>query len=115
MDPRSSLSSLNGRVSYCCDDMRSEAERVCDQHADRFDCPDCLIHYSPKFREYGLIVHNGGSASHLVRFCPWCGARLPDSLRDRWFEEMERRGVDPGEDPVPDEFQSSAWWADGLA
>jgi hypothetical protein len=58
--------------------MRRNAERVCDQHPDRFDCPDCLIHYSPRTRMYGLIVHDGGSSFVVIRFCPWCGNRLPD-------------------------------------
>ena len=95
----------------CCEDMQREAGRVCDQHPDRFDCPDCLIHYSPKFREYGLILHNGGSSSMGIRFCPWCGAQLAVSLRDRWFEELAARGIDPGESEVPAAFLSSAWWA----
>ena len=65
---------------HCCDDMRREAERVCDRHPDRFDCPDCLVHFSPHRREYGLIVHDGGSSTVRISHCPWCGARLPDSL-----------------------------------
>ena len=98
-------------MQYCCGDMLREAERVCDKHPDRFDCPDCLLDYSPKFREYGLIVHDGGSACSIIKFCPWCGTQLPDSLRDRWFEEMERRGIDPWEGEIPQEFQSNDWWS----
>ncbi len=96
---------------HCCEDMRREAERGCDQHSDRFDCPDCLIHYEPRFQEYGMIIHDGGTASCRIRFCPWCGARLPDSLRNKWFEEMQRRGIDPAEGEVPEEFRSAAWWS----
>jgi hypothetical protein len=66
---------------HCCEDLRREAERTCDQHPDRFACPDCLIHYSPKFREYGLIVHDGGTSFIVIRYCPWCGTRLPESSR----------------------------------
>jgi hypothetical protein len=66
---------------HCCEDMRREVERRCERHPNRFDCPDCLIHYSPRVREYGLIVHDGGSSSRHIRFCPWCGSRLPESLR----------------------------------
>jgi hypothetical protein len=101
-------------VSHCCEEMRQQAERVCDQHLDRFECADCVIDYSPTFREYGLIIHDGGTSSYRISFCPWCGVRLPESLRNRWFEEMERRGIDPWEDEVPEEFQSAAWWAGGL-
>jgi hypothetical protein len=88
--------------------MRRAAEQVCEQHPDGHDCPDCLVHYSPKFRKYGLIVHDGGSSSISIQFCPWCGVQLPKSIRDDWFAEMERRGIDPSKGEVPLEFQSSA-------
>jgi hypothetical protein len=93
--------------------MRRQVERVCDQHPNRFDCPDCLVSYSPRFREYGLIVHDGGTAVSGIRFCPWCGARLPESLRDRWFAELEALGIDPGGGEVPQRFRSAEWWASG--
>jgi len=59
--------------------MRREVDKICDLHHDRFDCPDCLIHFSPFQRTYGLIVHDGGSSTLGIDFCPWCGS----SLRDR--------------------------------
>lgn len=95
--------------------MRRNVEAVCGQHPDRHDCPDCLVEYVDHLREYGLIIHDGGTSSLQIRFCPWCGARLPETLRDRWFEELARRGIDPWEDEIPESFRSSAWWADGVA
>jgi hypothetical protein len=86
---------------HCCEDMRREAERSCEQHPDRYDCPGCLIHYSPRFREYGLLIHDGGTSVSTIRFCPWCGTGPPDSLRDRWFEELEALGIDPWGEEVP--------------
>jgi hypothetical protein len=91
--------------------MRSQVELVCDKHPDRSDCPDCLVQYSPKFREYGLLVHDGGSSMVVIRFCPWCGTRLPESLRDRWFEELAALGIEPGEQEVPAPYRSAAWWS----
>jgi hypothetical protein len=55
---------------HCCDYMRREVGRMCEQHPDRFACPDCLIHYSPPYREYGLIVHDGGTAVILHPVLP---------------------------------------------
>jgi hypothetical protein len=95
---------------HCCDDMRRQVEKVCEQHPDPLDCPDRLVNYSPKFREYGLIVHDGGSSSCRIRYCPWCGCLLPESLRDRWFEEMERLGIDPWQAEIPAAYQSEAWY-----
>jgi hypothetical protein len=48
----------------------------CEQHPDRFDCPDALIHYSPRSRGYGIIVHDGGSSFVTIAFCPWCSSPL---------------------------------------
>jgi hypothetical protein len=63
---------------HCCEDMRREAERVCEQHPDCFSCPDCVVHYSPRTGGYGVIIHDGGTATVRIRYCPWCGARLPE-------------------------------------
>ena len=64
---------------HCCEMMRSNVESVCDQHPDRFDCPDCLIHYGPKTRTYGIMIHDGGRSVIGIQFCPWCGTALPDA------------------------------------
>lgn len=97
--------------SHCCETMRAQVELVCPQHPGRSDCPDCLVSFSPKFREYGLLIHDGGSSSLRIGFCPWCGVKLPEPLRNEWFAEMERRGIDPGVDEVPADFRSEKWWA----
>jgi hypothetical protein len=89
--------------------MRSDLSNKCDVH-DRLACPDALIHYSLKFNEYGIIVHDGGASSVQIHFCPWCGTQLPASKRERWFEELEKLGIDPWSDDVPERFQSDAWY-----
>jgi hypothetical protein len=96
-------------AAQCCDQMREKIEHRCAQHSDPKDCPDRLITYIAKFREYGLVVHDGGSASVRIDYCPWCGSKLPDSQRDRWFEQMERLGIDPWSQDVPAEFEDERW------
>jgi len=49
---------------------------TCTDHKGRFDCPDCLIHYAQKTREYGIIIHDGGASFLTIQFCPWCGQKL---------------------------------------
>jgi len=61
--------------------MARQVASTCDAHADRFDCPDALVDFSPHLQEYGLIVHDGGRSTMVISHCPWCGQRLPDSLR----------------------------------
>ncbi|WUD79063.1 hypothetical protein OG937_42950 [Streptomyces sp. NBC_00510] len=96
-------------TEHCCEAMTTHVNWHCDQHADAFDCPDALVGFTAKFQEYGLIIHDGGSAVITIEFCPWCGQRLPECQRDRWFEELEGRGIDPSMDDVPVEFQDGRW------
>ncbi|MFI6899334.1 DUF6980 family protein [Streptomyces sp. NPDC050256] len=98
-------------TNHCCEAMSRRVNVLCDGHNDPFACPDVLIKFSAKFQEYGLIIHDGGTSSITIDFCPWCGRRLPESQRDRWFDELGRRGIDPGEGEVPAEFQDARWLA----
>ncbi len=66
---------------HCCEMMQSNVENTCDQHPDRYDCPDCLVDFSARSRQYGLMIRNeAGGGMILIRFCPWCGTGLPDPL-----------------------------------
>jgi hypothetical protein len=90
--------------------MTEAVEVSCSQHRNLSDCPDAVIAYSSQFDEYGLLVHDGGTSRILIAFCPWCGKHLGRSKRERWFEELRRRGIDPGEQSLPPEFESDEWW-----
>ena len=95
---------------HCCQEMESSIALSCDQHTDVYQCPDVLVNYIPKFDEYGLIIHDGGSSSREIKFCPWCGSKLPASKRDAWFNKLEKMGFDnPAEQNIPMEFNSDAW------
>ena len=75
------------------------------------DCPDSLVLYFPRFDEYSLPIRDGGSAAVPLRYCPWCGVRLPESKQARWFEELEARGLKYPEDAeaVPEDYWSDRW------
>ncbi len=94
-------------VILCCTEMKGRLAFTCEQHADPFECPDNLVVYNEKFDEFGLIVHDGGPSYILIGFCPWCGTRLPESQRDRWFDEIEAKGFT--EDNLPPEYRTGAW------
>ena len=96
-------------TEHCCETMASQVTWHCDRHDDPFTCPDAVIGFSDRFQEYGLIIHDGGSSYVGIGYCPWCGSRLPESQRDRWFDELERQGIDPWEDELPAEYENDRW------
>ena len=90
--------------------MNSAVESECERHGNRWDCSDALINYSATFDEYGIMVHDGGSASVSIDFCPWCGARLPVSQRARWLDELEALGIkDPFAEAIPEIYTDGQW------
>lgn len=96
--------------THCCDIMTNEVNKKCHQHSDPFGCPDHLVSYSEKLDEYGIIIHDGGSSSSAILFCPWCGSNMPESKRELWFEELEKLGIDdPWEQEIPEEFETGKW------
>jgi hypothetical protein len=78
------------------------------------DNPYCSVMWIPKFREYGLQDKN--STSYLpMHYCFNCGTALPESLRNLWFDILEKEyGLESplGNDKkkVPAEFQTDEWW-----
>ena len=61
---------------HCCERMDADLAQVCDDHPNRFDCPDALVYYAEKPKRYGLIVHDGGSSFIEIEYCPWCGSKF---------------------------------------
>jgi hypothetical protein len=91
--------------------MRDQVNWKCPDHVDPYECPDALIAYSVRFDEYGLIIHDGGSSQISIQYCPWCGARLPESKGHRWFEELEKLGIlEPDDERIPPEFKTDEWY-----
>lgn len=101
-------------VRPCCEPMRHALDFACEEHADPFACADGIIVYSEVFDEYGLPVHDGGTSYVLIDNCPWCGGRLPESQRERWFDETERLlGPDCAENALPERYLTGGWRRSG--
>ena len=98
-------------MKHCCERMTKEIEHlsICD---DPFNCSDAIIYYDLKIDEYGLIVHDGGGSYICIDFCPFCGAKLPESKRDVWFEKLEALGFTDllGRTDIPPEFRTDEWY-----
>jgi hypothetical protein len=63
-------------MTHCCAMMKNATLLKCDIHKDIYACPDVLISYTEKYAAYGIIVHDGGSSSITIHYCPWCGSRV---------------------------------------
>lgn len=73
---------------------------------------DNLVRYDASIRSYYLIVREDEETQvrQEIWFCPWCAKKLPDSLRDEWFEALEKLGLDPTEDEIPPDYRDETWW-----
>lgn len=90
--------------------MTKGMKHCCEQMRDAIQDDVVPVTFLPKFREYGILVLDGGSSFLELRYCPWCGNKLPSSLRDEWFDYLEAREIDPESDLVPPEYQTEQWW-----
>jgi len=62
---------------YCCEAMKYQVNLRCEQHPDPFDCADNLINYLERLDEYGIIIHDGGSAHSIIHYCPGAERSCP--------------------------------------
>lgn len=59
----------------------------------------------------GDHLHHALTLSYIViKFCPWCGQKLPSSLRDEWFSKIEALNLEPNDPKIPAELLTGAWW-----
>jgi len=92
------------RQEHCCETMSKHLQNRRVQ-----------IGYSPRVREYFIrlaydVPDDSLRPVQLIQFCPWCGSKLPTSLRDEWCERMEALGLEPLMDQAPPELATDTWW-----
>ena len=87
-------------MKHCCDQM----QRMIDEEKS--------IVFIPEFREYGVPVRDGGSSFLEMEYCPWCGVKLPGSLREEYFDLLEKSGIPYPcpQDQLPEAMRSDKWW-----
>ena len=69
------------------------------------------IGYNPRLREYYIHL-NKSRGVQLMDFCPWCGRKLPGSLRDMYCDEVREIGFEPFDDKdrLPKKYLTEEWW-----
>lgn len=91
--------------------IKNMCEKLKRFSSEDFDNEDTPILYTRKFDEYGLKIWDGGTSSLLIENCPWCGQKLPESKRDRWFDELEKLGFKrPFTDEIPGKYLTDEWY-----
>lgn len=72
------------------------------------------ILYIAKFREYSLkcrLNWTGVGVIQNIKYCPFCGKRLPKPLRDKWYNTLKKLGIkDLLKSDIPEEFKDATWW-----
>lgn len=77
--------------------------------------PRVPLEYYPIAREYGVMLKDS-AAIQLLLYCPWCGKKLPGSVREQYFNILEKEyGIESDLDSshdlnIPTEFKSDEWW-----
>ena len=105
MDPNEHIISTSMTKSHCCEEMA---------HLLTYDPNELPVVYYARFREYGVpFLEESGklsSAKVTFRFCPWCGTRLPASLRDEWFRRIDALGLEADDPNLPKALKTEEWW-----
>lgn len=86
---------------HCCDLMTSQL------HDKRMP-----INYDKVLKEYFIYLFYSKAIQSLW-YCPWCGTKLPESLRDTYCAILEKEyGIEDYWDSniLPQEFKNDEWW-----
>ncbi len=77
------------------------------------------LFYESVIRRYAikeLHADTTGVMANNIKFCPWCGTKLPPSLTDAWEEALKTEfGIKNPMDAyrkkkIPTEFLTDEWW-----
>ena len=101
------------------DEKINHNEQHCCELMDMFSVdPRIPLLYSSMYREYYIpLIYKGEiTAQQSLFYCSWCAKQLPQSLRDEWFDILEKEyGLDDPwgleqEKLIPKEFNTDEWW-----
>lgn len=109
--------------------MMNTNKHCCSQMSFLLEEGKTPICYIDIFREYKILEFDESSIfkdcfipkdelhfGKIMSFCPWCGKKLPESLRKKWEQEVMKPYKDTDWTPniscveIPDEYLSSEWW-----
>ncbi len=74
------------------------------------DDHDIILNYNEILDEYGISIYDRGTSVISIIYCPWCGSKLPESKRDKWFEQLGEIAYGDELNKIPKEYKSDQWW-----
>jgi len=89
-------------------------KHCCEEMSDLLNEGRIAVVYIASYRKYAMHVNK--HKFEKIDYCPWCGTRLPESLQNKYFEELKKLGIyDPVKEAekIPTEFKDDAWWKSG--
>lgn len=96
-------------MTICCKQLYEVINDKCGSLQYSSTLREYWVRLIDDYDELGIISNN--IAIQLIYFCPFCGTRLPESLRDQWVNELEALGFDePFDQDIPSDYTSGAWW-----
>jgi hypothetical protein len=95
--------------------MKKKYKHCCGIMTSSISDSEVPLSYNPVFREYSLELRS--PANKRVDYCPWCKTKLPASLRNIFFDVLEKEyQINDGvleifdNKQLPEEFKSGLWW-----
>jgi len=95
--------------NHCCLEMAIQISNP-NTMPDGEDDHDIIMNYNEIFDEYGIPIYDGGTSVIGIKFCPWCGSKLPESKRDEWFNELGEMAFEDDLSKIPEKYKSARWW-----
>jgi len=76
---------MRNEKDFCCEEINSHLFR-----SDK-NISELHLDYYPVFREYSIdYKEEFGGGNQLINFCPWCGSKLPSTLREKFFTTLKK-------------------------
>jgi len=95
-------------------EMGSLSPHACSEMQEYLDEGKVGICYIPFAREYGIYLKGAPLRFEVIKYCPWCGSKLPEPLREAWGDLLDVMELyapfGEDRDRVPKEFWSDEWW-----
>lgn len=103
---------MSDEPKYCCFSMDSALD------PEEIRSWGELLEYEPTTRSYHFLLYENNKycgTRYRVKYCPWCGEKLPKRLADEWEEILEKEyGIKEkdwwDDSKIPEEFKTDEWW-----